>query len=74
MNSFRVIDIVQTHTDASLHVPTFSRIYDTLEKLSIPFRNEKLSVDMMKDSFLGAGEMCISTDQFLSFPGAWEKS
>lgn len=22
----------------------------------------------MKDSLLGSGEMCISTDQFLSFP------
>lgn len=36
--------------------------------LSISFWNEKFSVDVIKDSLLGSGEMCIFTDQFLSFP------
>ena len=38
------------------------------EALSIPFQNEMFVVDMMIDSLQGSGEMCISTDQFLSFP------
>lgn len=33
MNSFIVIDILQTHTEAGVHGLTFSRIYDTSEKL-----------------------------------------
>ena len=38
------------------------------EALSIPFQNEKFVVDVMIDSLQASGEMCISTDQCLSFP------
>lgn len=38
------------------------------EALSISFQNETFFVDVMIDSLQGSGEMCISTDQFLSFP------
>lgn len=69
MNSFEVIFIPPTHTDASIYVPTFSRIYNTLEKLC-PFLSITGSflLTVMKDSLLGSGEMYISPDQFLSFP------
>lgn len=42
MNSFNIIYIPPTHTDADIYVPTFTRIYDAFENPS-PFPSKMKS-------------------------------